>query len=63
MQAPLVGLVLVLELTRSGFSLAVPMVTAVVIATLLVRQVDGYSIYSARLPRRALNTGLTPEES
>jgi H+/Cl- antiporter ClcA len=53
MQAPLAGLVLVLELTHSGFSLAVPMVAAVVIATLLVRQIDGYSIYSARLPRQA----------
>jgi H+/Cl- antiporter ClcA len=51
MQAPLAGLVLVMELTHSGFSLVVPMVTAVVIATLLVRQIDGYSIYSARLPR------------
>jgi chloride channel protein, CIC family len=53
MQAPLAGLVLVLELTHSGFALAVPMVTATAIATLLVRHVDGYSIYSARLPRRA----------
>jgi H+/Cl- antiporter ClcA len=50
MQAPLAGLVLVLELTHSGFNLAVPMMAATVIATLLVRQVDGYSIYSARLP-------------
>jgi H+/Cl- antiporter ClcA len=46
----LAGLVLVLELTHSGFNLAVPMMAATVIATLLVRQVDGYSIYSARLP-------------
>ena len=53
MQAPLAGLVLVLELTHSGFSLAVPMVATVVIATFVVRQIDGYSIYSARLPRRA----------
>jgi chloride channel protein, CIC family len=53
MQAPLAGLVLVLELTHSGFSLAVPMVAAVVIATFVVRQIDGYSIYSARLPRHA----------
>ena len=51
MQAPLAGLVLVLELTRGGFALAVPMMAATVIATLLVRQIDGYSIYSARLPR------------
>ena len=52
MQAPLAGLVLVLELTHGGFNIAVPMMAATVIATFLVRQVDGYSIYSARLPRR-----------
>jgi H+/Cl- antiporter ClcA len=52
MQAPLAGLVLVLELTHGGFNLAIPMMTATVIATLIVRQVDGYSIYSARLPPR-----------
>jgi len=51
MQAPLAGLVLVLELTHSSFSLALPMMTATLIATFVVRQVDGYSIYSARLPR------------
>lgn len=51
MQAPLTGLVLVLELTHSGFSLMIPMVTATVIASFVVRQIDGYSIYSARLPR------------
>jgi H+/Cl- antiporter ClcA len=52
MQAPLAGLVLVLEFTHSGFSLAIPMMAATVIATFFVRQIDGYSIYSARLPRR-----------
>ena len=52
MQAPLVGLVLVLELTHGGFNIMIPMMVATVIATLLVRQIDGYSIYSARLPRR-----------
>jgi H+/Cl- antiporter ClcA len=51
MQAPLVGLVLVLELTHSGFALAIPMIAAVAIATFVGRQIDGYSIYSARLPR------------
>jgi H+/Cl- antiporter ClcA len=51
MQAPLAGLVLVLELTHIGFSLVIPMMAATVIATVLVRQIDGYSIYSARLPR------------
>ncbi len=51
MQAPLAGLVLVLEFTHSGFSLMIPMMVATGIATLCVRHVDGYSIYSARLPR------------
>jgi H+/Cl- antiporter ClcA len=51
MQAPLAGLVLVLELTHGGFNIMIPMMAATVIATLLVRQIDGYSIYSARLPR------------
>ena len=51
MQAPLAGLVLVLELTHSSFTLAVPMMAATLIAAFIVRQVDGYSIYSARLPR------------
>ena len=50
MQAPLAGLVLVLELTHSSFTLAVPMMAATLIAAFIVRQVDGYSIYSARLP-------------
>ncbi len=50
MQAPLTGLVLVLELTHSGFGVIVPMVAATVEATALARYLDGYSIYSARLP-------------
>ncbi len=50
MQAPLAGLVLVLELTRSGFQLMVPMIAATAIATAVSRYIDGYSIYSARLP-------------
>ena len=50
MQAPLAGLALVLELTHSGFDLAIPMMTATVIATAVARYLDGYSIYSARLP-------------
>ncbi len=52
MQAPLVGLVLVVELTHTGLHLMIPMIAATAIATLIGRQVDGYSIYSARLPRR-----------
>ena len=62
MQAPLAGLVLVLELTHSGFSLAIPMMAATAIATFLVRQIDGYSIYSARLPRRDSLESLTSPE-
>ncbi|MHB8456893.1 MAG: chloride channel protein, partial [Acidimicrobiales bacterium] len=50
MQAPLAGLVLVLELTHSGFGLIVPMIAATAIATAVSRRIDGYSIYSARLP-------------
>jgi H+/Cl- antiporter ClcA len=53
MQAPLAGLVLVIELTHSGFDLMIPMITATAIATLIGRQIDGYSIYSARLPRHS----------
>ena len=52
MQAPLVGLVLVVELTHTGLNLMIPMIAATTIATLIGRHVDGYSIYSARLPRR-----------
>ena len=50
MQAPLSGLALVLELTHSGFGLMVPMMAATGIATVVAFHVDGYSIYSARLP-------------
>jgi len=52
MQAPLSGLVLVMELTHSGYGLLIPLMTATAISTFLVRQIDGYSIYTARLPRR-----------
>ncbi len=50
MQAPIAGLALVLELSHSGFQLMVPMMAATVIATAITRHIDGYSIYSARLP-------------
>jgi CIC family chloride channel protein len=50
MQAPLAGLALVLELTHSGFSLMVPMIAATLLATVVARYIDGYSIYTARLP-------------
>jgi H+/Cl- antiporter ClcA len=45
MQAPLASLALVL-----GFQIMVPMLAATVIATAVARYIDGYSIYSARLP-------------
>ena len=51
-QAPLAGLVLVIELTHSGLSLIVPIMVATFLATLVARHLDGYSIYSARLPAR-----------
>jgi CIC family chloride channel protein len=50
MQAPLAGLALTLELTHSGFQIMVPMLAATVTATIVSRYIDGYSIYSARLP-------------
>ncbi|HUY57684.1 MAG TPA: chloride channel protein [Candidatus Micrarchaeaceae archaeon] len=49
MQAPLAALVLVIELTHSGFGIMVPLLVATVIATALARHIDGYSIYSGRL--------------
>jgi CIC family chloride channel protein len=49
MQAPLSALALMLELTHTGFTLILPMVVAVVLATAVARRMDGYSIYSARL--------------
>jgi CIC family chloride channel protein len=50
MQAPVTGLALVLELTWGGFGLLTPMIVATTLSTLVVRYLDGYSIYSARLP-------------
>lgn len=49
-QAPLSALVLILELTRTSDGLIVPMLAAAVLATVVARYLDGYSIYSARLP-------------
>jgi len=51
-QAPLTGLVLTLELTHGGFAVMVPMIAATVIATVVARHIDGYSIYTARLRAR-----------
>jgi H+/Cl- antiporter ClcA len=49
MQAPLTALVMVLELTGAGYTLLIPMIAATVTATVVARNVDGYSIYTARL--------------
>jgi H+/Cl- antiporter ClcA len=49
MQAPLTGLALILELTDSGFQIIPPMMAATILATVVARYIDGYSIYSARL--------------
>ena len=57
MQAPATGLVLVLELTHAGFGIMVAMVVATGLATLVVRTLDGYSIYSARLPATTTTAG------
>ncbi len=50
MQAPFAAVVLVLELTHTGFGIIVPLMIATVLATLVAKTIDGYSIYSARLP-------------
>ena len=49
-QAPLAGLVLIVELTGSGLPLLVPIIAATFLATAVARALDGYSIYSVRLP-------------
>ena len=49
-QAPVSSLVLVVELTHSADTVIVPMVVATALATVIARRIDGYSIYSARLP-------------
>ena len=71
LQAPVTALVLTVELTNTGFPLMFPMIAATVIATALARRIDGYSIYSARLPaedfpqasRRVDPYGSAPEPS
>jgi chloride channel protein, CIC family len=52
MQAPLAGLALILELTHGGFAIVIPLILATVVATVVARHIDGYSIYSARLRAR-----------
>jgi CIC family chloride channel protein len=49
-QAPISAVALLLELTHSGFGIMAPMIIATVLATSVARHIDGYSIYSARLP-------------
>jgi chloride channel protein, CIC family len=49
MQAPLSGLVLILELTRNFDSLMAPTLLAVIEATIIARRLGAPSIYSARL--------------
>jgi CIC family chloride channel protein len=53
MQTPLAGLALVVELTRTADTLIVPMVIATMLATAVARHLDGYSIYSSRLPAQS----------
>lgn len=52
-QAPLSALVLVLELTRTADTLIVAMMAATAIATTVARHIDGYSLYSSRLPAQS----------
>jgi H+/Cl- antiporter ClcA len=53
MQTPLAALALMVELTRTTDTLIVPMIAATVLATVVARYLDGYSIYSSRLPARS----------
>jgi H+/Cl- antiporter ClcA len=53
MQTPLAALALVVELTRTADTLIVPMVIATMLATATARYLDGYSIYSSRLPAQS----------
>lgn len=53
MQTPLAALALVIELTHTADTLIVPMVIATMLATLVTRHIDGYSIYSSRLPAQS----------
>ena len=52
MQAPLTGIAMILELTHTGLGLVAPMIVVTLLATLVARYLDGYSIYSARLSSR-----------
>jgi chloride channel protein, CIC family len=52
LQAPVAGLILILELTQTAVGLTIPLIVATVLATATARYLDGYSIYSSRLPAR-----------
>jgi H+/Cl- antiporter ClcA len=53
MQTPLAALALVIELTGTADTLIVPMIAATMLATAVGRYLDGYSIYSSRLPAQS----------
>jgi CIC family chloride channel protein len=57
MQGPLAAIVLLLELTHRADALMVPILLAVVEATILARLLGAPSIYSARLPRARDESG------
>jgi chloride channel protein, CIC family len=61
MQGPLAAVVLLLELTHRADALMVPILLAVVEATILARLLGAPSIYSARLPREH-DTAAAPAE-
>jgi H+/Cl- antiporter ClcA len=60
MQTPLAALALVIELTHTADTLIVAMIAATALATIVARYLDGYSIYSSRLPPRPA-TGHAPQ--
>jgi len=53
MQTPLAALALVIELTGTADRLIVPLIAATMLATTVGRYLDGYSIYSSRLPAQS----------
>jgi H+/Cl- antiporter ClcA len=61
MQGPLAAVVLLLELTRHADSLMVPVLLAIVEATVLARLLGAPSIYSARLSANEPSPGATGE--
>lgn len=60
MQGPLAAIVLTFELTRASDALMVPVLLAIVGATVVARLMRADSIYSARLPAYAAGPGLGP---